>query len=75
MNVHSCLVDFGASSNAMPYTMCKKINAMPQNTNTQIIQLGRIGVRVMGEIKEVVIILSLNPMIFQVIDNFFHGNY
>jgi hypothetical protein len=29
-NVHNCLVDSGASSNIMPYSVCKKINAEPQ---------------------------------------------
>ena len=28
-NVHNCLVDFGASSNVMPYSVCKKLNAEP----------------------------------------------
>ena len=28
-NVHNCLVDFGASSNVMPYLVCKKLNAEP----------------------------------------------
>jgi hypothetical protein len=26
-NVHNYLVDFGASSNVMPYAVCKKLNA------------------------------------------------
>ena len=29
LNVHNCLVDFGASSNVMPYSICKKLNAEP----------------------------------------------
>lgn len=28
-NVHNCLVDLGASSNVMPYSVCKKLNAEP----------------------------------------------
>ena len=55
MNVHNCLVDFGVSSNVMPYVVSKRINAEPKKTNTQIIQLDWSGVRVMGELKEVVI--------------------
>ena len=39
-----------------------------ENNNTQIIQLDQSGVRVMGKLKEVVIKLSSNPKIFQVID-------
>ena len=52
----------------MPYDWCKKINADPQKSNTQIIQLNQTRVKFVGEIKEVVIRLSSNPNIFQVID-------
>ena len=38
-NVHNCLVDSGASSNVMPYSVCKKLNAEPQMSKTKIIQL------------------------------------
>ena len=40
-NVHNCLVDSGASSNVMPYSVCKKLNAEPQIRKTNIIQLDR----------------------------------
>ena len=36
-NVHNCLVDSGASSNVMPYSVCKKLNAEPQMSKTNII--------------------------------------
>ena len=29
-NVHNSLVDLGASSNVMPYSICKKLNAQPK---------------------------------------------
>ena len=29
-NVHNCLVDSRASSNVMPYSVCKKLNAQPK---------------------------------------------
>ena len=29
-NVHNCLVDSGDSSNVMPYSVCKKLNAQPK---------------------------------------------
>ena len=29
-NVHNCLVDLGASSNVVPYSICKKFNVEPQ---------------------------------------------
>jgi hypothetical protein len=39
MNVYNCLVGSSASSNVIPYVVCKKINEKPQKTNTQIIHL------------------------------------
>ena len=36
-NVHNCLVDSGASSNVMPYSVCKKLNAQPNMCKTNII--------------------------------------
>ena len=35
-NVHNCLVDSGASSNVMPYSFFKKLNAEPQISKTKI---------------------------------------
>ena len=40
-NVHNCLVDSGASSNVMPYSLCKKLNAKPLKIKTKFIQLDR----------------------------------
>ena len=40
-NVHNCLVYSGASSNVMPYLVCKKLNAEPQMRKTKVIQLDR----------------------------------
>ena len=54
-NVHNCLVDLGASSNVMPYLTCKKLNAQPKICKTKIIQLDRSHVKVMGELKDVMI--------------------
>ena len=45
-NVHDCLVDFGASSNVMPYSVYKKLNAEPQMSKTKIIQLDKSHVKV-----------------------------
>jgi hypothetical protein len=36
-NVHNCLVDSGASSNVMPYSICKRLNAQPKMCRTRII--------------------------------------
>ena len=45
-NVHNCLVDSRDSSNVMPYLVRKKLNAKPQISNSNIIQLDRSHVKV-----------------------------
>jgi hypothetical protein len=66
--VHNCLVDSGASSNIMPYSVCLQINAKPQKSAIQIVQLDRTRVKVLGELKDVLIRLSSNSKVFQIID-------
>ena len=67
-NVHNCLVDFGASSNVMPYSVCKKLKAEPRMGKTKIIQLYRSHVKVFRELKDVLIRLSSNSKVHQTID-------
>ena len=67
-NGHHCLVISGASSNVMPYSVCKKLNAQPKMCRTKIIQLDRSHVNVMGELQDVMIRLSSNSKVHQVID-------
>jgi hypothetical protein len=67
-NVHNCMVDSGASSNVMPWSVCQKINAEVEPSSLKIIQLDRTYVKVIGELKNVLIILSSNPKVHQVID-------
>jgi hypothetical protein len=38
-NVHNCMVDSGASSNVMPWSVCQKINAEVEPSSLKIIQL------------------------------------
>jgi hypothetical protein len=52
----------------MPYSICKKLNAEPQICKNQIIHLDRYNVKVMGELKDVLIRLSLIPNFHQNID-------
>ena len=66
-NVLNCLVDSGASSNVMPYLVCKKLNAEPQLCKTMIIQLDRSHVKVFKELKDVLIWLSSNSKVHQTI--------
>jgi ribonuclease HI len=67
-NVHNCMFDSGASSNVMPWSVCQKINAEVEPSSLKIIQLDRTDVKVMGELKNVLIRLSSNPKVHQFID-------
>jgi hypothetical protein len=67
-NVHNCMVDSGASSNVMPWSVCQKINAEVEPSTLKIIQLDRTSVKVVGELRNVLIRLSSNPKVHQVID-------
>jgi hypothetical protein len=67
-NVHNCMVDSGASSNVMPLSVCQKINAEVKPSDMKIIQLDRTNVTVVGELKDVLIRLSSNLKVHQVID-------
>jgi len=66
--LHNCLVDYGASTNVMPYVVCQKLNAQPQKCSTQIVQLDKSTVQVMGELKDVLIRLAFDPSIHQLVD-------
>jgi hypothetical protein len=67
-NLHNCLVDSGASSNVMPLSVCKKLNAIPLKSDKHVIQLDRTQVKVIGELKDVMIRISTHPTFVQVID-------
>jgi hypothetical protein len=67
-NVHNCMVHSGASSNVMPWSICQKINVEVEPSNLKIIQLDRTSVKVIGELRNVLIRLSFNPKVHQVID-------
>ena len=67
-NLHNCLVDFGSSVNVMPLVVCKKINGKPKPMSWEVIQLDRTSVKVVVEMKNVLIRLSANNTICQFID-------
>ena len=67
-NVHNCLVDSGSAVNVMPLEICKKINGQPESTFCEVTQLDSTGVKVVGEMKNVLIRLSTNNTICQFID-------
>jgi hypothetical protein len=62
------MVDSGASSNMMPLSVCQKINAEVQPSNLKVIQLDRTNIKIIDELKNVLIILSSNPKAHQIID-------
>jgi ribonuclease HI len=67
-NVHNCMVDSEALSNVMPWSVCQNINTEVEPSSLKIIQLDRTDVKVIGELKNVLIRLSSNPKVHQVID-------
>jgi hypothetical protein len=52
----------------MPLSVCKKLNVIPLKTDKHVIQLDRTQVKVIGELKDVMIRISTHPMFVQVID-------
>ena len=67
-NVHNCLVDFGLLVNVMPLEVCKKINGQPKPTAWEVVQLDKTSVKVVGEMKNLLIRLSANNKICQFIE-------
>ena len=67
-NLHNCLVDLGASSNVIPLSICNKLNAVPLKSDKHVIQLDITQVKVMGELKDVMIRMATHPKFIQVID-------
>jgi hypothetical protein len=62
------MVDSSTSSNVMPWSVCQKINVEVQPSSLKIIHLDRTSVKVIGELKNVLIILSSKPKVHQIID-------
>ena len=62
------MVDSGASSNVMPYSVFHKLNIDPEKRNLQIVQLDRSRVKVLGELRNVLMRLYVDPQVRQTID-------
>ena len=62
------MVDSRASSNVMPLSICKKNNGQLTAFPSNIIQLYWYVFKVIGEMKDVLIILFLDPIVCQFID-------
>ena len=67
-NVHNCLVDYRSSVNVMTLEVCKNINGQPESAAWEVVQLDSTGVKVVGEMKNVLIHFSTNNKICQFID-------
>ena len=52
----------------MPYSVCKKLNAVPVPCDTSIVQLDRSNVKVIAKLNEVLIRLASNPQVHFIID-------
>jgi hypothetical protein len=52
----------------MPLSICKKINVVPLKRDKHVIQLDKTQVKVMGELKDVMIRIVTHPKFVQVID-------
>ena len=62
------MVDLGASSNVMPLSVCKKLNATWETYPIQIVQLDGSKVKVVGRLRNVLLRLFADPRIHQTID-------
>jgi hypothetical protein len=67
-NLHNFLVDSEASSNVIPLVICNKLGIVPLKSDKHAIQLDRTQVKVMGELKDVMIRITTHPSFVQVID-------
>ena len=52
----------------MPLSVCKRLNGKYVPLNSQITQLDRTNVRVVGEMKYVLVRIACNPSVFEIID-------
>jgi hypothetical protein len=66
--LHNCLVDLEASSNVIPLSIYNKLNVVSLESDKHFIQLDKTQVKVIGELKDVMIRMATHPKCFQVID-------
>jgi len=66
--IHNCLVDLVASSNVIPLSISKKLNATTLKSDKHIIQLDKTQVKVIGELKYVMIRIATHPKFVQLIE-------
>jgi hypothetical protein len=68
INLHNRLVDSGVSSNVISLAICNKLGVIPLKSDNHVIHLDRTQVKVMGELKDVMIWIVTHPNFLQVID-------
>ena len=62
------MIDAAFSSNVIPLSVYKKLNASWEPSPTQIVQLDRSRVRVVGELKNVLLMIYVDLRIHHIID-------
>ena len=67
-NAHKYFVESRASVNVMPLSVCNQVNGQPKPTTSQVLQLDRTSVKVIGEMEDVMISLSAYERVCQYID-------
>ena len=65
--MHDCLVDSGAFTNVMPLSVCKRINGKPMPSSGKNIQLDKTIMKVVEEMKDVLIQLAADEIVCQFI--------
>ena len=66
--MHNCLVDSGELVNVMPLSVYKNINEQPKPSTSQVLELDRTAVKVIGEMEDVLIRLFANERVCQYIN-------
>ena len=62
------MIESGASSNVMPVLVRINLNVMWESFPTQIVQLYRSRVKLLSELKKILLTLSIDLRIHQVVD-------
>lgn len=62
-NIHNFLLDLGAIGNVIPFSICKNLVLIPVQSDKKVIQLDKIEVNVVGELKNVYVQVTSYPWI------------
>lgn len=62
------MVDSRALSNVMPFSLCQKLDVDPKKSNIQIVQLDHSKVKVLEEMRNVLIRLSVDSRVHHTVD-------